>query len=434
MIAQCEGLLKERSLNDYEIFAVRSDMLRAEAKDGKVHSLDRAAEAGVSIRLLRDGAMGFAYGSRVDANLVEAAIVSARHQFKDAHNHIPLRGDVPPVEVFDARIAAASPDECIARAMELEESARAADGRVQQVRKATFARGVTEVHIVNSQGVAVSHQATTCSASLMVMAKDRDDMQSGYEYAFSHDWTDIDVKAVGRDASGKAVAMLGARPMETTRLPVVFDNATTAEMLEIIGEAFLGENVLKGKSYLQDKLGTACFSPAITLADNPLDVRASQACGFDGEGVPSRNNALVERGVVSAFVYDSYWGRAAGKASTGNAVRGGYRSTPGLGLRHLCLAPGEDLTSACKGLGRILKVTDVMGLHTADPISGEFSVGVNGFLLDGGEILYPVREAALAGNIFAMFAQVLAVGTDVRAFGEVMCPAILIDRMDISSK
>lgn len=435
LIEQIQDLLKAKAIQKYEIFVAQSDMVRAEAKEGQVQSLDRASESGISIRLLLDGAMGFAYGRAAHPDLIEAAIISARHQFKDVHNHIPRTYDTyQTVDVFDARVADAGPDDCITRAITLESSARDADSRIQQVRKATFARGIGAIHIVNSNGIAVSQRATSCSASIMVMAKEQDEMQSGYEYDFSHAWEGVDVQLIGRSATHKAVNMLGARQIRTMRIPIIFDNACTADMLEIIGDAFLGENVLKGKSFLKDKLGSACFSPCLTLIDNPLDAKAADASGFDGEGVPSRKNTLVEKGVVSAFVYDSYWGKAAGKSSTGNAVRGGYRSMPGLGLRHLCLLPGENLLGTLHGLGQVLKITDIMGLHTADPISGEFSVGVNGFLIEGETVLYPVREAALAGNIHDMFARVLTVGNDVRAFGQVMSPSILVDRMDISSK
>ena len=433
MIARIQEVLARKALREYEIFVASTDKLRAEAKDGSVHSLDRASETGLSLRVLVDGAFGFAYGSRPDEDLVEAALLSARHQFKDEFNHIPqASGASAELDVYDERIARAGADACIERAIELEAAARAADHRIQQVRKASFSRSIAQVHLANSKGRAVSARASTCSASIMVMAKQDDDMQAGYEFGFSHAWPDIDVGWIGAEAARRATSMLGARHIKTMRVPVWFDNAATSDMLGIIGESFLGENVVKGKSYLKDKLGTACFSPAITLEDNPLDPQAADACGFDGEGMPSRETILVKDGVLQGYVYDSYWAKVAGTSSTGNAVRGGYRSTPSLGLRHLCLKPGPDMGLA--GLGQVFKVTDVMGLHMADHISGEFSVGVNGFLMQDGQVLYPVREAALAGNIFEMFTRVLAVGGDVRAFGSVKCPSILIDAMDLSSK
>ncbi|MEN6475521.1 MAG: TldD/PmbA family protein [Syntrophaceae bacterium] len=435
MIERIQELLAKKSLHEYEIFVASTDKLRAEAKEGVVHSLDRASETGLSLRILLDGAFGFAYGSRADEELVEAALLSARHQFKDEFNHIPqVSVDPMELDVYDERIVRAGPDECIERAIELEAASRAADQRIQQVRKASFSRAITHVHLVNSKEVAVSARATTCGASIMVMARQGDDMQAGYEFGFSHAWPDIDVHWIGSEAARQATSMLGARHIKTMRLPVLFDNTATSDMLGIIGQSFLGENVIKGKSYLKDKLGAACFSPVINLSDNPLDPLAADACGFDGEGMPSRDNVLIKDGVLQGYVYDSYWAKVAGTASTGNAVRGGYRSIPGLGLRHLCLMPAHNGGAGLKGPGQTLKVTDIMGLHMADPISGEFSVGVNGFLMQDDEVLYPVREAALSGNIFEMFARVLAVGSDVRAFGSVKCPSVLIDAMDLSSK
>lgn len=435
MMMRLQEVLAKKSLHAYEIFVSSTDKLRVEAKDGEVQSLDRATETGLGLRILFEGAFGFAYGSRAEDELVEAALLSARYQFKDEHNHIPLSsGDSVDVDVYDERIAQAGTDECIERAIEMEAAARATDHRIQQVRKASFGRAITHVHLLNSQGISVSGRATACSASIMVMAREGDDMQAGYEFGLSHAWPDIDVRRVGSEAARKATSMLGARHIKTVRLPVLFDNAATSDMLGIIGDSFLGENVVKGKSFLKGKLGKACFAPAITLSDNPLDPEAADACGFDGEGMPSRETVLVENGVLKNFVYDSYWGAVAGTVSTGNAVRRGYRSVPGLGLRHLCLKPTGMGGIGLHGLGQVLHVTDIMGLHMADPISGEFSVGVNGFLIENNDVLYPVREAALSGNIFEMFERVSAVGNDVRAFGSVKCPSMLIDVMDISSQ
>jgi len=193
--------------------------------------------------------------------------------------------------------------------------------------------------------------------------------------------------------------------------------------------------VLKGKSFLKDKLGEACFSPLVTLTDDALDGRAADACPFDGEGVRTRRSVLAQNGVIRSFVYDTYWGNAAGAGSTGNSLRGSYRSTPSAGVRHLVLEPGTGgIASELRGLPQVLKVTDIMGMHTANPITGEFSVGVNGILLERGETACPVREAAISGNIYRLFSAVAAVGADAREFGSVLCPPVLMESVDISAQ
>ena len=289
--------------------------------------------------------------------------------------------------------------------------------------------------IMNSHGIDASTRMSVASASIMVVAKQGDDSQSGYEFDFSHHLDNINVEKVGRQAAFRATEMLQARKMQTTKIPVLFDNTTTAQMLDFISDAFVGENVIKGKSFIADKKGQKYFSDMVRLTDNPLDKRAADASPFDGEGVRSRETVLVDNGTILAFVYDSYWGRVAGESSTGSSLRGGYRAMPTSGVRHLCMEPGrEDMKQNLKGLKRVLKITDIMGMHTANPITGEFSVGVSGLLMEEGVPLYPVREAAISGNIYELFSRVMAVGTDIREFGDVLCPSVLIDAVDLSAQ
>jgi len=433
---RARALLKTKSIKDFEIFGIFSDAIRAESNHGEVDFLNRSSESGISIRVLMDGAIGFSYGKDADDALIDAAITSARYQFKDKHNQFPsLIGGYPSINAFDQNIASLSPDDCIMRSIQLELAARDADPRVENIRKASFSRSSANIQILNSHGIQSSFSVTSIAASLMVTVRQESDVQSGYDFDFSHVLSGFDVVRVGRSAVSRAARMLGARQLKTMKIPVLFDRDTTAEMIEFISDAFLGENVIKGKSALKDKLGKNCFSECIKLSDNPLDTRSADSCPFDGEGVPSQNTLLVNDGSVVAFLYDTYWATIAGKQSTGSSVRGGYRSWPSLSIRHICLNPScEPMSHVLSNLPQVLKVTDIMGMHTANPITGELSVGINGILLEHGRPLYPIREAALSGNIYEMFSRVISLGDDVREFGQILCGSLLIDAVDISSQ
>ena len=435
-VEKAAALLRSKSINDFEVFGVSSDSIRAESKDQEVSFLNRSNESGISIRVLIDGSMGFSYGSEADDHLVDAAITSARYQFKDEHNRFSKPGaEYTGIRTFDPEVASLSPDECIDWAVKLEKAARGSDPRVEKVRKASFSRSSSQVRIMNSHGIHSAFSVTSVGTSLMVTAREGTDVQTGYDFDFSHHISGFDVEKVGRSAVNRATELLGARHIKTMRVPVLFDPSTTAEMLEFIADAFLAENVLKGKSYLKDKMNTKCFSRCINISDNPLDERAADSCPFDGEGVPSQHTILVKEGVLQAFLYDTYWGSAAGKESTGNSSRGGYRAWPSLSIRHICLEPScEPIDSSLANLPQVLKVTDIMGMHTANPITGELSVGINGILLEKGMPAYPVREAALSGNIYEMFSRVISVGNDAREFGQVLCGSLLVDVVDISSQ
>lgn len=435
-ISQAVDLLHKRGISEYEVYASSSDSIRAESKDCAMGSLVRSNESGISLRVLKDGAFGFSFAPEATPELVDAAVTSARYQFKDGNNRLPDRQeDYHALEVYDRAVRELGAEACIERAIALERSAREADARVQQVRKASYTRTFSSTRLINSHGVDACARFSFVSCSVMAMAKDKDDSQSGYDFDFSHFDGRMDVDKVGRTAAQKAVEMLHARRIRTMRLPVLFDDASTAQMLEFIAEAFSGENVIKGKSFLAGKLGQTCFSPLVTLTDDALDPRAADACPFDGEGVRTRRNVLAHNGVIQSFVYDTYWGNARGAGSTGNSLRGSYRSTPSAGMRHLALEPGAaSIASEVRGLPQVLKVTDIMGMHTANAITGEFSVGVNGIFLEEGELAYPVREAAISGNIYQLFSTVAAVGADVREFGSVLCPSVLMESVDISAQ
>jgi PmbA protein len=430
------ALLKTKSIKDFEVFGIFSDAIRAESNHGEVDFLNRSSESGISIRVLMDGAIGFSYGKDADDALIDAAITSARYQFKDEHNQFPsLIDGYPGINAFDQNIASLSPDDCIMRSIQLELAARDADPRVENIRKASFSRSSANIQILNSHGIQSSFSVTSIAASIMVTVRQESDVQSGYDFDFNHSLSGFDVLRIGRSAVSRAARMLGARQLKTMKIPVLFDRDTTAEMIEFISDAFLGEYVIKGKSALKDKLGKKCFSECIKISDNPLDTRSADSCPFDGEGVPSQDTILVNDGSVVAFLYDIYWATLAGKQSTGSSVRGGYRSWPALGIRHICLEPGlMPISKQLADLPLALLVTDIMGMHTANPITGELSVGINGVLLEKGIQAYPVREAALSGNIYDMFSRVVAVGNDPRGFGHVLCPSVLVDTVDISSQ
>ncbi|MCD6570541.1 MAG: TldD/PmbA family protein, partial [Deltaproteobacteria bacterium] len=435
-ISKTISLLKARSVMAFEIFAAEIDNINVESKKEEVSCLDRCLESGIGLRVIIDGGMGFAYSADPSNELIDAAIQSAKNQFKDRNNVIPYASDgYTKIPIYDKAVLDATVDDCIQKATQLEAASTDADERIAQVRKASYSKSVGRVHIVNSIGIDISNMYTQVRAFTEVMAKDSQDMQTGFDSDLSHYWDGLDIVQVGRRAAKQATQMLGAKHIATTKMPILFDNTMAAQILDFMSNAFLGENVIKGKSFLADKLGKKVFSSNITIFDNPFDPRAEDAGSFDGEGMPSKKTTLVDCGVVTGFVYDTYWGRVANKSSTGNSLRTSYRQAPVSGIRHLCMYPPpmetNSLTQALKGLKQVLKVTDIMGMHTSDPISGEFSIGVSGLLIQGGDIIHPVREATISGNIREIFSRVLAIGDDLRGFGHVLTPSILIDKVDV---
>jgi PmbA protein len=226
---------------------------------------------------------------------------------------------------------------------------------------------------------------------------------------------ELDVDRAAGDAARRATRLLGARKPPSGRMSVLLEPLVTASLLGLLSRALTGEALVKGRSMFAGRHGEAVAAPSITLVDDPTDPDAFGAGNHDAEGLASRRNGLIQQGVLTGFLHNAYTGRRTGQASTASAVRAGYRSTPGTGSRALTLVAGhgtqDDLMAA---MGEGLLVQSVTGLHSgANPVSGDFSVGVEGLMVRDGQVAEPVREATVASTLQRMLHDVSAVGGDL---------------------
>ena len=205
------------------------------------------------------------------------------------------------------------------------------------------------------------------------------------------------------------------------------------ELLQAFSGAFLGDNVSKGKSMLASLMGKDIVSKSINIIDSGL-FKGGWATGMtDGEGVARRRTPLIEEGRLSSFLYDTYWGKISGAGTTGNASRSSYKGVPSIGISNLYIEAGK------RGLDELLKtmdtgyfITELMGVHTINTITGEFSLGAQGFYVEGGEIKYPVRGMAISGELLGLFSKVEEVGCDQRFIGGSGAPSLLLSELDVS--
>jgi PmbA protein len=189
----------------------------------------------------------------------------------------------------------------------------------------------------------------------------------------------------------------------------------TATLLSILAGTLSGEEVARGRSLFAGRVGEEVAVSGFTLIDDPTDVRAFGASMVDAEGLACRRNALIEGGRLTQFLYDSYSARLAETKSTGSAVRGGYKSIPGVGARALSLVPGElDQEGIVATIDSGLLVQGISGVHSGvNRVSGDFSVGAEGVMIRNGQLAEPVREITIASTIQRMLQNVLAIGNDI---------------------
>jgi len=433
-----ERLLRSHSLAGFEISVGTSRNLTIEVKERKIDTFKCSAPVGVGVRVLKGEGMGFSYSTSLEDDDLERmvlnALTAAEHQTPDPWNGFPEAAPFPLLDgLFDDGLAHVPEERKIACAMDLERLALEADPRVRRVRKAAYGESRYEIFVRNSRGVEGGFCGTSVSSSVTVVAEEGDDSQMGWDFGFGNYFKDLRVEEIASGAARRAVGLLGARKIATMRCPVVLENHVAADVLEVLAPSFLAENVLKGKSMLADRKGKRVFSHLLRIRDNGILPGGAATAPFDAEGVPQQDTLLVEDGRILAYLYDSYWARRDGARSTGNSTRGGIKSPPHCGITNFYIengtTPPGDLL---KGIGKGLLITDVIGMHTANAISGDFSVGASGFLVENGTVIHPVKEIAIAGNIIELFASVEGVGGDLRFFGAVGSPSLRISALDIS--
>jgi PmbA protein len=317
----------------------------------------------------------------------------------------------------------------------MEREAFAVDRRVKRIRKASANFSTSETLIMNSHGAEASYRGTAVSASIEVVAEDKGESQAGWEYDARRFYRTIDIEAVGRKAARKALDLLGARHIDSAKAPVILEASVAEEFLSIMAGGFFAENVQKKKSLFTGKLDTVVASPLITICDDGLLEGGMGTAPTDDELVPARNKQVIAEGKLLLFLHNGYTARKDGVESTGNGIRGGFKGTPMVGVTNLYIRPGATSPDALiHETSRGLYVTEIMGAHTANPISGDYSVGATGFWIEKGCKAYPVREITIAGNILDLLKNVDAVCHDLRFSGRIGSPTLRVKEMSIAGK
>jgi PmbA protein len=242
---------------------------------------------------------------------------------------------------------------------------------------------------------------------------------------------------VAREAADRAVRMLGAAQPPTRTVPVVFDRMVAPSLLGVLLAGLSAEEVQKRRSLFADRLGQQVGAAGLRLVDDGRLVDGPGAAPFDGEGVPTRRTVLIDDGVLQCFLHNTATAaRDDGDASsTGNARRGSFKSTPGVSAHNLFLEPGElDQAGLLARAGEGLLVQDVSGVHSgANPITGDFSVGVSGLWFRDGQLAEPVREATVAAHLLDILKGIDAVGSDLRfTTGSIGGSSLLIGEMTVA--
>jgi PmbA protein len=407
---------------DLEAFVTHERSFYVKAFEGEPEAVSSSEPRGAGARLVTDHRVGYAYTTDLTdeglATLVADARDNARFSSPDDAAGLPDAGGTPPGEIaglIDPAQPRVTAEEKVAFAIELERATRAVDPRVR-TEEAIYSDSEAEVAIASSLGIEGAYAETNAWCYSVAIVTDGDDTQVAFDFDLARGLRGLDAGDLGERAARRALGVLGARKIPSARMPVIFDPYTAGQFLGVLASALTGEAVQKGRSLFANRIGETVAAGNLTLVDDGRIAGAPGSSPWDGEGVATQRTEVISSGVLRSFLYDTIAARRAGTASTGNASRSGFKSAPGIAPTNLAFdSTGETPAEVFAAAGSGLYVQDFNGVHSgANAVTGDFSVGATGRLLEDGVLGRPVKEVTIAAPMLEILSGIRAVATDRR--------------------
>ncbi len=423
-----------------EIFISVSRSRKAKVQNGALEDLTTSKRGGLGVRVIRGGDKGSRTGL---ATTTDLAAPDFRDLFTQAWELSALGDEDPwlrqadPSGIddlpsrFDGTVEAITPEQRITWALDLEAQARRASTKVAAVRESAWSDGSGASLLLTQKGVRAADLWSSCSASIELAVADGEERQAAWHWDVSRR-PGLDLAAIGAEAALKGERKLNPQRLPAGRYSVVLHPEVAVDLLGIVAGMLDAESVLKQRSLFAGKLGERIASPLLTLVD---DGRLTEAPGrpalgtepWDAEGLPTRRNVLIEGGVLKTYLHTLKTAAEMGLTPTASAGRG-FGSQPGATTFNLFPVAGDTAPEALfRMAGNGVLITEIMGLHTVDPVSGDLSVGASGLRIRDGILAEPVDQITFAGNLRDFLTRIVAVGSDLRWYGSSAGLSLLLE-------
>lgn len=432
-------------VSDAEVTIREGDEFSTSVRMGEVETLKESGSRGIGLRVLVEAENGYRVASTSSSDfttegiehLVKGAVslaqvtsVDAFAGLADAGEFGKLSGDLA---LYHEDVYSLPIEERIAWAKRAEAAAMSADTRLVNSDGASFDAATGRRVFANSRGFMGEYRTSYCSIAASPIAHGANgEMQRDYWWSQARAFRDLEQpEDVGREAARRTLRMLDARRVPTQQVPVVFAPEVARGMVGVVFDAAAGDAIYREASIFAGKLGEQVASPSVTVVDDGTIPGGFGTSPFDAEGLPSRRTVIVEKGVLSNYVLNTYAGRKLGMKSTGNAGRG-LAGNPYLGAGNLYLEAGTDAPEVIlRSVQQGLYVTRLMG-QGVNLVTGDYSRGAGGLWIENGELTYPVHEITIAGNLREMLRNITAIGSDLKFRGAIAAPTLRIDGMTIA--
>ncbi len=413
-----------------------SEGVSVEVREGALEGIERSESQGVSLRCLIGHRQASVSGSDLSATalatLAARCVAMAEAVPEDPYCGIApaseLATDLPVLDLSgDGEMAA----ELLEReALEAEAAALAVDG-VKMVSSCGNGCSQSQSWVASSNGFAAHRSGGSSGLGLAAVAERDGAMERDYESRSVRKLADRpSATEIGRIAGERTVARLGSRKVKTQTAAVIYDRRVSASLIGAFLSAISGPGVARGVSFLKDRMGDQVFAKGVNLIDDPLRPRGMGSRAHDGEGRAVARANLIDDGVLTRWLLNGSSARQLGLEPNGYAS-GGFGNPPGVGVSNAFIEAGQQSPAEMMaGVRHGLLVTDMFG-PSINPNTGDYSVGVAGFWFANGEIVHPVSEVTIAGDLPSMFAR-LVPASDLEFRGSRDAPSLLIEDMSIA--
>ena len=434
LVSDVLAIAKRKGATDVEVEASLSDGVSIEVRKGDIDKLEFNRDKGIGISVYLGKASASVSSSDTNIKSLEStidhAIALAKVMEADEYSGIAEKEllafdynniDLDLYHPWDVSIESLIDlaKDCEKKAFELDKRIVNSDGSFVNTFSGLSVYG-------NSNGFIGSDMASRHSHGVSLIAKENEDMQTDYWSTVSRSPKNLQaIDIIAKKAVERTASRLGAKKISTRKTPVIFNFSTAKTLIGSFLGAISGGALYRGASFLLNQKGNQVFSDKITLVEKPHLLQGLGSAAFDGDGVRTKEKVLVDKGILNGYLLSCYSARRLGMQTTGNA--GGVHNL------HIDLPnDAKSFDELVKELHNGIIITDLMG-QGINTITGDYSQGAFGYMVENGKITYPVREITVASNLKDMYKNIMSIGSDVDTRGNVQIGSLLIDNMMVAS-
>lgn len=417
---------------EWELYFLRKSTYSVEGNDLEIDKKKEAIKDLYVVRVINDKRAGTASCSVLDniPYAFDSALKISQVSEPDEFISIPEPSQLVEIPVFDQKVI--EKKESLPEILLNFQRAAIFDNRIKKIRNAEIHISIDFKGIINSKGISIFQPFTTIIAQIIAVAESSEP-QMAWAYKAERFFKNINFEEVGREAAMKAIKLLNPKRIKSFKGYAVLDPYVAGEFIELISQSISAENYQMGKSIFTDKLGQLVTNSKLYIIDNGIIPERFGSAPFDAEGVPTREKTLVENGILKQLMHNTYTANRHNTYSTGNAIRTDRGISVGptnlyIEWEGIKLSKEEIISIVDRGI----YITELMGIHTANPITGDFSVGVSGLYIEKGELKHAIKESVISGNVLELFKRIVAFGKDLTFYGNIGAPTLLVEGIDIS--